>query len=66
MKLPIKDKKFIFLLVAITIVIALEVLSIIALTYPCLLHRLYSQGLFWQRLQGYGSGIQALFKLTIQ
>jgi hypothetical protein len=34
MKLPIKDKKFLFLLFAITIVISLEVLSIIGIHIP--------------------------------
>ncbi len=34
MKLPIKDKKFLFLLFTITIVVALEVLSIIGIHIP--------------------------------
>ncbi len=34
MKLPINDKKFLFLLSAITIVVALEILSIIGIHIP--------------------------------
>jgi Cd2+/Zn2+-exporting ATPase len=36
MRLPIDDKKFLFLLSSVTIVIILEILSIIGIHIPCL------------------------------
>jgi Cd2+/Zn2+-exporting ATPase len=64
MKLPIKDKKFIFLLLAITIVVALEILSIIGIDIPMP----FAPFVFTTFIIGIGykviwSGIQALFKL---
>jgi Cd2+/Zn2+-exporting ATPase len=64
MKLPIKDKKFIFLLLAITIVVALEVLSIIGINIPMP----FAPFVFAAFILGIGykviwSGIKALFKL---
>jgi Cd2+/Zn2+-exporting ATPase len=64
MKLPIKDKKFIFLLLAITIVVALEVLSIIGINIPMP----FAPFVFATFILGIGykviwSGIKALFKL---
>lgn len=64
MKLPINDKKFIFLLVAITIVIALEVLSIIGINIPMP----YAPFIFAFFILTIGykvlwSGINAVFKL---
>ncbi|KJS06038.1 MAG: ATPase [Flavobacteriales bacterium BRH_c54] len=64
MKLPIKDKKFIFLLLAITIVVALEVLSIIGINIPMP----FALFVFAAFILGIGykviwSGIKALFKL---
>lgn len=65
MKLPIKDKKFIFLLLAITIVVALEVLSIIGIHIPMP----YAPFVFATFILGIGykvvwSGVKALFKLN--
>jgi Zn2+/Cd2+-exporting ATPase len=65
MKLPIKDKKFIFLLSAITIVIALEVLSIIGIHIPMP----YAPFVFAAFILGIGysvvwNGVKALFKLN--
>ena len=64
MKLPIKDKKFLFLLSAIAIVIALEVLSIIGINIPMP----YAPFVFAAFILGIGykvlwNGIKALFKL---
>jgi len=65
MKLPIKDKKFIFLLSAITIVIALEILSIIGINIPMP----YAPLVFATFILAVGykvvwSGVKALFKLN--
>jgi Cd2+/Zn2+-exporting ATPase len=65
MKLPIKDKKFIFLLLAITIVVALEVLSIIGINIPMP----FAPFVFAAFILGIGykvvwSGVKALFKLN--
>jgi Cd2+/Zn2+-exporting ATPase len=64
MKLPINDKKFIFLLLAIAIVIALEVLSIIGINIPMP----YAPFIFAIFILGIGyevmwSGVKAIFKL---
>jgi Cd2+/Zn2+-exporting ATPase len=64
MKLPINDKKFLFLLFAIAIVIALEVLSIIGIHIPMP----YAPFVFAAFILGIGynviwNGIKALFKL---
>lgn len=64
MKLPFNDKKFIFLLVAITIVIVLEVLSIIGINIPML----YAPFIFAGFILAIGykvlrSGVQAIPKL---
>ena len=64
MKLPIKDKKFIFLLFAITIVIILEILSIIGIHIPMP----YGPFIFAFFIIGIGyevliNGVKALFKL---
>jgi Cd2+/Zn2+-exporting ATPase len=64
MKLPLNDKKFVFLLVAIVIVIALEVLSIMGIHIPMP----YAPFVFGLFILGIGykviwSGIKALFKL---
>ena len=66
MKLPINDKKFIFLLSAITIVIVLEVLSIIGINIP----RPYAPFVFAFFIVGIGynvlwNGVKAIFKLQI-
>lgn len=65
MKLPINDKKFILLLSAITIVIALEVLSIIGINIPMP----YAPFVFATFILAIGykvvwSGVKALFKLN--
>ncbi|TAH40078.1 MAG: cation-translocating P-type ATPase [Bacteroidetes bacterium] len=65
MKLPINDKKFIFLLSAIAIVVALEVLSIIGINIPMP----YAPLVFGAFILGIGynvvwSGVKALFKLN--
>ena len=64
MKLPIKDKKFLFLLFAITIVISLEVLSIIGIHIPMP----YAPFVFAVFILGIGynvlwNGVKAIFKL---
>lgn len=64
MKLPFNDKKFLFLLFAIAIVIALEVLSIIGIHIPMP----YAPFVFAAFIFGIGykvvwSGVKALFKL---
>jgi len=64
MKLPIKDKKFLFLLFAITIVISLEVLSIIGIHIPMP----YAPFVFAAFILGIGysviwNGVKAIFKL---
>ena len=64
MKLPIKDKKFLFLLFAITIVISLEVLSIIGIHIPMP----YAPFVFAIFIIGIGynvlwNGVKAIFKL---
>ena len=64
MKLPIKDKKFIFLLSAIIIVVALEVLSIIGIHIPMP----YAPFVFAIFILGIGynvlwNGVKAIFKL---
>ena len=64
MKLPINDKKFLFLLLAITIVVALEVLSIIGIHIPMP----YAPFVFAIFILGIGynvlwSGVKAIFKL---
>lgn len=64
MKLPIKDKKFLFLLFAITIVISLEVLSIIGIHIPMP----YTPFVFAAFILGIGysviwNGVKAIFKL---
>jgi len=65
MKFPIKDKKFIFLLMAVMIVIALEVLSIFAINIPMP----YAPFVFGVFILAFGykviwEGLQALFKLN--
>lgn len=65
MKLPISDKKFLFLLFAIAIVIALEVLSIIGIHIPMP----YAPFIFAFFILAIGykvvwSGVKALFKLN--
>jgi len=64
MKLPINDKKFLFLLLAITIVVALEVLSIIGIHIPMP----YAPFVFAIFILGIGynvlwNGLKAIFKL---
>jgi Cd2+/Zn2+-exporting ATPase len=64
MKLPINDKKFLFLLLAITIVVALEVLSIIGIHIPMP----YAPFVFAVFILGIGynvlwNGVKAIFKL---
>ena len=64
MKLPINDKKFMFLLLAITIVVALEVLSIIGIHIPMP----YAPFVFAVFILGIGynvlwNGVKAIFKL---
>ncbi len=64
MKLPINDKKFLFLLSAITIVVALEVLSIIGIHIPMP----YAPFVFAIFILGIGynvlwNGVKAIFKL---
>ncbi|MBL7973308.1 MAG: cation-translocating P-type ATPase, partial [Candidatus Kapabacteria bacterium] len=64
MKLPLNDKKFIFLLLSITLVIALEVLSIIGIHIPMP----YAPFVFVLFILGIGynvlwNGIKAIFKL---
>ena len=64
MKLPIKDKKFLFLLSAITIVVALEILSIIGIHIPMP----YAPFVFAIFILGIGynvlwNGVKAIFKL---
>jgi Cd2+/Zn2+-exporting ATPase len=64
MKLPLNDKKFLFLLFAIAIVIALEVLSIIGIHIPMP----YAPFVFAAFILGIGykvvwNGVKALFKL---
>lgn len=64
MKLPFNDKKFLFLLLAITIVIALEVLSIIGIHIPMP----YAPFVFAAFILGIGykvlwNGVKAIFKL---
>ena len=64
MKLPYNDKKFLFLLFAITIVVALEVLSIIGINIPMP----YAPFIFSFFILAIGykvlwSGIKAIFKL---
>lgn len=64
MKLPINDKKFLFLLFAITIVISLEVLSIIGIHIPMP----YAPFVFAVFILGIGynvlwNGVKAIFKL---
>lgn len=64
MKLPINDKKFIFLLLAITTVVALEVLSIIGIH----IRMPYAPFVFSAFIIGIGynvlwSGVKAIFKL---
>jgi len=64
MKLPYNDKKFLFLLFAITIVVALEVLSIIGINIPMP----YAPFIFAAFILGIGykvlwNGVKAIFKL---
>jgi Cd2+/Zn2+-exporting ATPase len=64
MKLPLNDKKFLFLLFAIAIVIALEVLSIIGIHIPMP----YAPFVFAAFILSIGykvvwNGVKALFKL---
>ena len=64
MKLPFNDKKFLFLLSAITIVVALEILSIIGIHIPMP----YSPFVFTIFILGIGynvlwNGVKAIFKL---
>jgi Cd2+/Zn2+-exporting ATPase len=64
MKLPIKDKKFLFLLSAIIIVVALEILSIIGIHIPMP----YAPFVFAAFILGIGynvlwNGVKAIFKL---
>ena len=64
MKLPLHDKKFVFLLIAIAIVVTLEVLSILGIHIPMP----YAPFVFAAFIVGIGykvvwSGIKALFKL---
>ncbi|MFM9944448.1 MAG: heavy metal translocating P-type ATPase [Bacteroidia bacterium] len=66
MKLPINDKKFLFLLAAITIVIALEVLSLIGIHIPMP----YEPFVFTIFIFGIGysvlwNGVKAIFKLKL-
>ena len=64
MKLPLNDKKFLFLLLAITIVVVLEVLSIIGIQIPMP----YAPFVFAAFILGIGYnvlwiGVKALFKV---
>ena len=64
MKLPINDKKFLFLLFAISIVIALEILSIIGIHIPMP----YAPIVFAAFILGVGykviwNGVKAIFKV---
>jgi Cd2+/Zn2+-exporting ATPase len=64
MKLPFQDKKFLFLLSAISIVVALEVLSLIGIHIPMP----YAPFVFAAFILGIGStvlwdGVKAIFKL---
>ena len=64
MKLPFNDRKFLFLLLAITIVVALEVLSILGLHIPMP----YAPFVFATFILGIGynvlwNGVKAIFKL---
>ncbi|MBL7777047.1 MAG: cation-translocating P-type ATPase, partial [Chitinophagales bacterium] len=64
MKLPLNDKKFLFLLLAITIVVVLEVLSIIGIHIPMP----YAPFVFAAFILGIGynvlwSGVKAIFKV---
>ena len=65
MKLPIHDKNFLFLLIAITIVIALEILSIMGIDIPMP----YAPIVFAMFILGIGykviwHGVKAIFKLN--
>lgn len=64
MKLPINDKKFLFLLFAITIVIALEILSLVGVNIPMpyapFVFALFILGVGYKVLR---NGVKAVFKL---
>ncbi len=64
MKLPLNDKKFLFLLFAISIVVALEVLSLldihIPMPYSPVVFAAFILGIGWSVLW---SGVQAIVKL---